>query len=361
MNDLAHAAALVHPRRAARRRTAFFATLLSVGMAGLFVLELTVGAVHVPLRDAVAALTGHTPSTPVFGAIVQQFRLPRAVNAVASGAALGVCGLLLQTLFRNPLADPNVLGVVFGARLGVALLVVATGVAGNAFLYRFGLVGDMATAAASALGSTLVLVALLALARRVSTITLLVAGLMLGYLATGLVSVALHFVEETQAQSFQGWDDGSFAGATRQQLRLLLPAVCVGLLYAWTQAKALNALLLGEAYAESLGVGVRRIRWRAFLCLAILVGTVTAFCGPIAFIGLVTAHLSRLAFRTADHRVLLPASMAMGAALALAADLLTHLPWSRHVLHLNAVNGLIGAPIVLWALLDRRHARTLEV
>lgn len=338
-----------------------FSTLLGAAIAMLFALELTVGAVYVPLPDALSALTGGTPGTPVFTAIVQQFRLPRAINAVASGAALGASGLLLQTLFRNPLADPYVLGVVFGARLGVALLVVATGVAGNALLYRFGVVGDMATAGASALGSTLVLLALLALARRVSTVTLLVAGLMVGYLATGLVSVALHFVEETQAQSFQGWDDGSFAGATRQQLQLLLPAVVAGLLFAWTQAKPLNALLLGEAYAESLGVSVRRIRWHAFLCLALLVGVVTAFCGPIAFIGLVTAHLCRLWLRTADHRTLLPAAMAMGAALALAADLVTHLPWSRHVFHLNAVNGLIGAPIVLWALLDRRHARTLEV
>jgi len=278
-----------------------------------------------------------------------------------SGAALGASGLMLQTVFRNPLADPYVLGIVFGARLGVALLIVITGVAGNAYLYRFGLTGDVGIAVASGLGGMGVLAALIWLSRRVSTVTLLVAGLMLGYLCTGLISVVLHLVDETQAQAFQAWDDGSFAGATRQQLTVAVPLIIIGLGYALTQAKTLNVLMLGERYAASLGLQVERARLHLFACLALLVGTVTAFCGPIAFVGLVTAHLARLLFRTANHLVLLPACMLLGALMALSGDLITHLPWARHLLHLNAVNGLVGAPLVLWALVSRRHARALEL
>jgi iron complex transport system permease protein len=348
--------------QAAYGQTPWFAFgALVAAIVAVFVLELTLGPVNIRLSDVLAALTGGAASSDVIGPIVLQFRLPRAFNAFLSGAALGACGLILQTVFRNPLADPFILGVVFGARFGVAFLIVVTGTAGNALLYRYGLLGDMAMALASALGTVLVLALLLILSRRVSTVTLLVAGLMLGYLFTGLISVVMHFVDENQARAFNSWSDGSFAGATFQQLRILTPLVIVGLLAAWSQVKPLNSLLLGESYAQSLGLSVERARLFTFGLLAVLVGTVTAFCGPIAFIGIVTAHLCRLLFKTADHAILMPAVMLMGALLALGADLITHLPWSRHFLHLNAVNGLIGAPIVLWALLDRRHARSLEL
>jgi iron complex transport system permease protein len=338
-------------------------TWLALGcvIALLFVLELAVGSVGISIPDVLAALGGSVASTPVVELIVNQFRLPRAINAAVSGAALGASGLMLQTVFRNPLADPYVLGIVFGARFGVALLVVVTGLAGNAYLYRFGLTGDIGIALASALGGLAVLTALIWLSRRVSTVTLLVAGLMLGYLCTGLVSVVLHLVDETQAQAFQTWNDGSFAGATHQQLRVAIPLLAAGLVYAAAQVKTLNVLMLGERYASSLGLRVERARLHLFACLALLVGTVTAFCGPIAFVGLVTAHLARLVFRTANHLVLMPAVILIGAALALGSDLITHLPWSRHLLHLNAVNGLLGAPLVLWALVSRRHARSLEL
>lgn len=334
---------------------------LGLAIAAVFVLELTLGPVRIAWADLWAVLTGSAASSDVVAPIVLQFRLPRAINALVSGAALGACGLILQTVFRNPLADPFILGVVFGARFGVAVLIVVTGTAGNALLYKYGLFGDFAMALASALGTVLVLGLLLVLSRRVSTVTLLVAGLMLGYLFTGLISVLLHFVDESQARAFASWSDGSFSGATFQQLEILIPMVIAGLLLAFLQVKPLNSLLLGESYAQSLGLSVERTRLLTFLVLAALVGTVTAFCGPVAFIGIVTAHLCRLLFKTADHKVLMPAVILMGALLAMAADLITHLPWSRHFLHLNAVNGLIGAPIVLWALLDRRHARSLEL
>lgn len=350
----------VIPRSLPRASPRWIWALFAAVVVALFVAELAIGPVRIALADVLAAVSGRPTSAPVVEPIVREFRLPRAINALVSGAALGMAGLMLQTAFRNPLADPYVLGIVFGARLGVALLVVSTGLAGNALLFRFGLAGDIGLALASALGSLGVLALLIGLSRRVSTVTLLVAGLMLGYLCTGLISVAMHLIDETQAQAFQSWDDGSFAGATHQQLTIALPWLVAGMLYAWTRAKALNAWLLGERYAASLGVNVEQARRQVFLCLALLVGTVTAFCGPVAFVGLVAAHLARFALQTADHRVLLPAVACIGAIIALAADLVTHAPWATHLLHLNAVNGLLGAPIVLAALLSRARARALD-
>jgi len=362
MSQAATASTELASAQSVRRRPSWLTySALVAAIAAVFFLELTLGAVNIAWRDVLAVLTGAQASSDVVEPIVLQFRLPRTINALFSGAALGACGLILQTVFRNPLADPFILGVVFGARFGVAVLIVVTGTAGNALLFKYGLFGDFAMALSSALGTVLVLGLLLALSRRVSTVTLLVAGLMLGYLFTGLISVVMHFVDESQARAFESWSDGSFAGATFQQLQILIPLVAVGLALAWLQVKPLNSLLLGESYAQSLGLSVERTRIFTFAILAVLVGTVTAFCGPVAFVGIVTAHLCRLLFRTADHRVLMPAVMLMGALLALSADLITHLPWSRHFLHMNAVNGLIGAPIVLWALLDRRHARSLEL
>jgi iron complex transport system permease protein len=178
---------------------------------------------------------------------------------------------------------------------------------------------------------------------------------MIGYLSVGLISVVLHFTDETQARVFQSWDDGSFAGFTNSQLAWLIPVVLGGIVVANFLVKPLNALLLGESYARTLGLPVEKARIAAFAVTALLVGSVTAYCGPIALLRIVTAHLCRLLFRTSDHRILMPAVVLMGPALALGADLVTHLPWSKHVFHLNAVNGLVGAPIVLWVL-TRKNA-----
>jgi iron complex transport system permease protein len=243
----------------------------------------------------------------------------------------------------------------------VACLVVAMGAAGDALIRKLGPLGDLGLAVASAAGSSLVILALVIIARRISTVTLLIVGLMLGYLSIGLIGVVLHFTDETQARVFQAWDDGSFAGITATQLRVLIPLAALGIGVGQALVKPLNALLLGENYARTLGLPVERARLIAFGATALLAGVVTAYCGPIAFVGIVTAHLCRLLFRTSDHRILMPAVVLMGPALALGADLITHLPWSKHVFHLNAVNGLIGAPIVLWVLLRRRNARSLEL
>lgn len=329
--------------------------LLAVLTLTLLIAELTIGAVEIPVTAILGALAGG-PIESVWHNILFEFRLPRALNALVSGAALGAAGLLLQTLFRNPLADPYVLGIVHSARLGAAVLVTLSGVAGHTLLSKLGLAGDVGLALASVAGSTLLLSLLAFISGRVNTITLLISGLMVGYMAVGLISVLLHFVDENQARAFKAWDDASFAGATAAQLRLLIPGVLLGLAALWMLFKPLNALLLGDRYAASMGMPVKRIRRIALFIAAWLCGLVTAYCGPVAFLGLVAAQVARGIIPSADHRLLMPAAVLLGASLGLAADLVTHLPWSRHVLHLNAVIGLVGAPIALYVLL-RPHTK----
>jgi len=337
-------------------RRAAMVGVLAAAIVALFAVELTIGVVVIPLDAVVASLTGGTVKRAAWFHIVGDFRLPRALTALVGGASLGACGLMLQTLFRNPLADPFVLGIAHGARFAVALVVVVTGLAGNAFVEAFGLAGNMGLAIASCAGTLAVMSILTLLARRVDSVTLLLSGLMIGYIAIGLISLVLHLIDETQASAFSGWDDASFAGTTWTQLALLIPACLAGLALLFGLAKPLNVLLLGDTYAQSLGVPLRPIRYACFGVVALLVGTVTAFCGAINFLGLIAAHAARGLLRSEDHRLLLPAAALAGGCLALATDLVTHLPWARHLLHLNAVNGMLGGPIVLWVLL-RRHAR----
>lgn len=335
--------------------------VLAIAILLVFALEMAIGAVNIPFDEVMRILFQGESERRTWLQIVQQFRLLRAINAVFSGAAIAVCGLLLQTLFRNPLADPYVLGLMDGARLGVAVVVVVAGAASNSFLAKFGILGDLSQMAAAAAGSTLTMLALLWISRRVSTVTLLISGLMLGYLCQGLISVVLHFTDEFQAAAFSSWNDGSYAGITRSQLGLWVPLAVAGLGAALLLVKPLNALLLGESYAQTLGLPVLRARVLSFTVVAILAGTVTAFCGPIAFLGIIVAHLARAIFQTSDHRVLMPAVILLGSVLALAADLITHLPWAKHFLHMNAVNGLIGAPIVLWVLLKQKQMKSLAL
>ncbi|KQP44680.1 iron ABC transporter permease [Pseudorhodoferax sp. Leaf274] len=335
-------------------------TALGLLVLALFTAELMLGAVPIPLGAVLQALVCDPGGSQVWRDIVLAFRLPRALNAVFSGAALGVAGLLLQTLFRNPLADPFVLGIVHGARLGSAMLVTLAGVVGHAFLVRFGLVGDVGLALASVAGSVAVLALLAALSQRIGTVTLLIVGLMLGYLAVGLISVLMHFIDETQARAFKAWDDASFAGATRQQLQILVPGVGAGLAACAALVKPLNGLLLGERYAASMGMRVGLVKRMALLTTAWLSGLVSAFCGPVAFLGLVAAQVARAMMRSADHRVLIPAAALVGSSLGLAADLVMHLPWSRHVFHLNAVIGLVGAPLALWMLYRTRAMQQVD-
>jgi len=326
---------------------------MTAAVGTLFLLELMIGAASVPLGEVWSILLGGEASRPAWGTIVRDLRLPRAITAVLAGAALGVAGLQMQTLFRNPLADPWLLGIVAGARLGVATLLVVGG--WWVSLGRTpGFLDAVGIAGAGVLGACLALIALAGAARRVSILTLLILGLMFDFFARGLISLLLHFTGDSQVQVFRAWDDGSFNGVGWEELRVLLPAVLGGLALAMALLRPLNGLLLGERYAQSVGISVAPVRAVILLGTALLAGTVTAFCGPIAFLGVAVPHLCRGLLRTADHRVLLPGVILLGAILAQSADLITNLPWDRHFLHLNTVNFLVGAPVVTWVVLRSR-------
>ena len=338
------------------------AGLLLLALAA-FMLSLAVGSVHIPLRDIVAVLLGGDAAKPAWATIVLQFRLPKALTAMLAGAALSVSGLQMQTLFRNPLAGPFVLGISSGASLGVALTVLLAGVAvglggSTTLMAGISLAGDASLALSAILGSGLVLLLVMSVARRVqSGMTLLILGLMFGYTTSALVSVLIYFSVVERIQAYISWTFGSFGGVTWRQLQVMAPAILLGLAGGHLLMKPLNALLLGETYAQSLGLNVRRVRLGIIGSSAVLAGVVTAFCGPIGFLGIAVPHLCRSLLNTSDHRLLLPAASFMGATLALGADIVAGLPGSQLTLPLNAVTALLGAPVVIWVILRQRNLR----
>ncbi len=334
-------------------RTTVVLTALAAAVLVLALLGLALGPVRVPLLDTVQALVGAQASDPRWQVIVHGTRAPRVLTAIAAGAGLGVAGLQMQTLFRNTLADPYVLGVSSGAGLGVAVVVMATGSGFTAGLAGGGRAG---VAIAAAAGAAAVLAIVLSLARWVrSAATLLLIGVMLGAASTALVSVLLVYADPQRVQQYLLWGLGSFAGTTWQDLRLLLPAVAVGLATAALTVRGLNALLLGESYARTMGIDVRRARVITVLSASLVAGATTAFCGPIAFLGLAVPHLARLALGSSDHRAVLPATMLMGAATALVCSIASQFPGTEAVLPINSMTALIGAPIVVLVLVRNRH------
>jgi iron complex transport system permease protein len=331
---------------------------LMAGLMGVFLLSLALGSVSIPLDDIGRVLLGGEASREAWTNIILKFRLPKALTAMLAGAALGVGGLMMQTLFRNPLAEPYILGISAGASLGVALVVLSAGTVGTTLIAGIGLAGDIGITAAAMTGAGVVLLLVLLLARRVrSNMTLLIMGLMFGYMTSGLVSLLLYFNLPDRVQTFINWTFGSFGGVTWDQMRVLAPAVIAGLALALALSKALNALLLGENYARSMGLNVPLARVGIIGATAMLAGVVTAFCGPIGFIGIAAPHLCRSLLGTSDHRALIPATVLLGALVALLAALLAELPGSRVILPLNAVTALMGAPVVIWVILRQRNLR----
>ncbi|NJP05475.1 MAG: iron ABC transporter permease [Chloroflexaceae bacterium] len=330
--------------------------LFALLLAGAFSLNLVLGSVTVPLDQVLLILTGQTPEHAPWTTIVRDFRLPKALTATLAGSALGVAGLQMQTLFRNPLADPFVLGVSAGASLGVALVVLSVGVVGGASMFAVsGWLNQMSLTVAASVGAALVLGVVLLLARHVQqSVTLLIVGLMIGYLTSALVSLLVAFaVAPERVQAYIVWNFGSFGGVTWQQLQVFAPTILIGMVIAFALTKSLNALLLGESYARSMGLRVTHSRFWIVTSASLLAGAVTAFCGPIAFLGIAVPHFCRTLLATADHRVLLPSVTLLGATCALLVDLVAQLPGHTLVLPLNAVMSLVGAPVVIWVLLHR--------
>jgi iron complex transport system permease protein len=327
-----------------------------------FVLELSLGSVLIPLKGVVSILLGQENTPEGWRQIILLFRLPRAVTAMLAGAALGMAGLEMQTLFRNPLADPFVLGISSGASLGVALVVMAAGgLQWSLLLERTGIAGDVSLILAATLGAVAVLSIVLGIARHVeSSLTLLIVGIMFGYITGSIVSILKQFAVEHQMQSYITWTFGSFSGITWRQMGIFAPTVTCGLALSWVLAKPLNALLLGEDYARSMGLDVRRSRLWIIMSASLLSGAVTAYCGPIGFLGIAVPHLCRMLLKTSDHLTLAPAVILLGATLALLADLIAQVPGTQIALPLNAVTALIGAPIVVGVILRRRHVMEAE-
>lgn len=336
--------------------TVFWGSVLAL-LVLAFACELSLGSVVIPLKAVFLTIVGKTNVPEDWRHIILLFRLPRALTAMLAGAALGMAGLKMQTLFRNPLADPFVLGISSGAGLGVALVVMAAGgLQWRFFLERAGVAGNLSLVLAAILGAGVVLAIVLGVARRVEgNVTLLIVGLMFGYITGAIVQVLMQFAVEHQMQSYVTWTFGSFGSVTWKQLAILAPVVISGLGVGWVLVKPLNALLLGTDYARSMGVNVRFVRSWIIAGASLLAGAVTAYCGPIGFLGIAVPHLGRILLRTSDHRQLVPAVTVLGAIVALLADLIAQAPGTEIALPLNAVTALIGAPVVVTIILRRRH------
>ena len=331
-----------------------FAILFS-SLIVVFLSNLAFGSVNIPIQQVVTILLGGEAQKTTWTTIILKFRLPKALTATLAGAALGVSGLQTQTLFKNPLAGPFILGISSGASLGVALLVLAANTTGmGALLTNLGIIGDLSLAIAASLGAALVLLMVLLISRNVpDSTTLLILGLLFGYATNAIVSILLHFSDNNEIQSYLQWTFGSFGGVTWQQMVILAPVILLGLIMALLLSKPLNVMLLGESQAQTLGLAVQQTRFWIITSASILAGAITAFCGPIGFLGVVVPHLCRNLFKTVDHRILIPVVAMMGAILALVADLVSQLPGSQTVLPLNSITALIGVPVVMWVILHR--------
>jgi iron complex transport system permease protein len=331
------------------------ATLTAMLLA-VFLLSIALGSVGIPLHDVIAALRGETVARST-AVIVWDIRLPRALTAILAGAALGLAGLQMQTLFRNALADPFVLGISAGASLGVALVVLGgTATATGIFGSGLGLAEDALITLAAIAGAAISLTFVLSLSSRIENpTTVLILGLMFGYGTSAFVTILLAGTAPDQLQRWVSWGFGSFSGVTWNRLQIFAPVTAVGILISWATTKQLNALLLGENYARSMGLSVRRMRFVTIMAASMLGGVVTGFCGPILFLGVAIPHLCRVVVGTSDHRALVPAVILMGGIVALTAQIVSLLPGDQGVLPLNAVTSLIGAPVVVAVLLRSRR------
>ena len=319
---------------------------------GALILNISLGSVDIPFKEVLKIFTGGIPENTTHEYIINQYRLPKAITAVLVGASLALSGLIMQTFFRNPLAGPFVLGISSGASLGVALLLLGGSILGGVTAVTSGL----SLAIAASAGSFAVLLSIMAVASRVrDTMALLIIGLMFGSITSASVSVMSYFARMESLQQYIFWSFGSLGDLSWSELRIFILIVTAGILLSIASIKSLNTLLLGENYAKSLGMNVTRIRYLLIFITSILAGSVTAFAGPIAFIGLAVPHLTRQVFRTPNHRILVPAVLLCGAILMLICDTLAQLPGYSFSLPVNAITSIVGAPVVIWLLVRKKR------
>ncbi len=319
----------------------------------MFLLNISLGSINIPIKDVYTSLLHGTCSKESWNYIILNYRLPKAIVAILIGIGLSISGLLMQTLFRNPLAGPYVLGLSSGASLGVAVVILGASLLpislSEFFLSSFGII------IASSLGSFFVLISVLVIAKRLrDTMAILIVGLMFGSLTSAIVGSLTYFSSAEQLQKFTFWSLGNLGNLTWNSIGILTCCVTLGILLSVFSIKPLNALLLGENYARSLGINYKKTKYIILFATSILAGSITAFVGPIAFIGLAVPHIAKLVFQTSNHKILFWSTLLFGAIIMLICDSITQIPGTEIILPINAITSIFGAPIVIWLLVRKR-------
>jgi len=331
--------------------------ILTVAIVVLAIVNLLLGSVDIPLKNVCQILIGNTDQSEIWQNIIWKSRLPQALTAIVAGAGLAVSGLQMQTVFRNPLAGPSVLGISNGSALGVAFVVLLSGKIGGVALSRLGYLGEAAMSVAAIIGALAVMMLIVWIAQKVKgNVTLLIIGVMIGYLANAIIGVLKFLSPEEDVKAFVVWGLGSFSRVSGDEMILFVVLMCILLPFAYLLVKPMNILLLGDRYASNLGLNVKQARMMVIVSSGILVAIVTAYCGPIMFIGLAVPHLARAVFHTSDHRLLMPATALCGALLALICNLIARMPGFEGALPVNSVTALVGAPVIASVLFRRRQS-----
>lgn len=331
--------------------------ILTVAIVVLAIVNLLLGSVDIPLKNVCQILLGNTDQSEIWQNIIWKSRLPQALTAIVAGAGLAVSGLQMQTVFRNPLAGPSVLGISNGSALGVAFVVLLSGKIGGVALSRLGYLGEAAMSIAAIIGALAVMMLIVWIAQKVKgNVTLLIIGVMIGYLANAIIGVLKFLSPEEDVKAFVVWGLGSFSRVSGDEMILFVVLMCILLPFAYLLVKPMNILLLGDRYASNLGLNVKQARMMVIISSGVLVAIVTAYCGPIMFIGLAVPHLARAVFHTSDHRLLMPATALCGALLALICNLIARMPGFEGALPVNSVTALVGAPVIASVLFRRRQS-----
>ena len=336
-----------------RKRSQSIRIMVGVGLLIplLVLMNIAWGTVSIPMGKVFSILFSSDTSNVAWNNIVWMSRMPQSITAMLAGAALAACGLMMQTLFRNPLADPSILGISTGANLGVAIMVLSL----NGSMIAGTVMGYTANILAAFVGALVVLFIILSLSAKIkNTAMLLIVGIMIGFMASSIISVLNFYASKENIQIFVLWGLGDFSNVTWNEMPSFAIASIIGIMVALLQIKPLNALLLGENYASNLGVNVKRARYSILLGAGLLIAAITAFCGPISFIGLAVPHVARMLLGTSNHKTLLPATILLGSVVALLCNLLTTLPGEGGIIPINAVTSMLGAPVVIYVIFNRR-------
>lgn len=338
-----------------RSRVVIWMIALGLSVVIFFIFNLLMGTIKIPYESIFEILMGSETESPIWRNIILKSRLPQSLTAMMAGAGLAVSGLLMQTVFRNPLAGPSVLGISSGASLGVACVVLLSGSLGGVVLSKLGVIGEVTITVAAVIGSLLIMALIAYVAQKIrGNVTLLIMGVMIGYIANAIIGVLKFFSAEEDIRAYVIWGLGSFSRVSGGQTYVFVFLMMALLPLSFLLIKTLNLLLLGDSYAKNLGLDIKRARLLVIGCSGVLVAIVTAYCGPVMFLGLAVPHICRGLFQTSNHAVILPGSLLGGASLALLCNLIARMPGFEGAMPVNSITALVGAPVVIWVLFHRR-------